>query len=406
MWRTSNPKSPIPLQVKSSHTVCLIILVHNTSVHPKNVPWNVRVDLPLTILWRSRRQTQNQERASCSRVRKPQSMVFETKQFNSKRPAPSDSYSTETSHGHPGLSGADYQNVPSQGQNDRAGGFGATGYRESYDEPAMKRQRLSMELPRRSTYDHEQQVAQRLFMQPRDPLGSLGPRELQVANRGSQYSQGPSSASGSTAADYGFGHQRTNSSSTSSPFVSPRHEYSAYSFSSPNHSLYQQPTRDQSYQYPQNQYSEAQPRQALQFAQPAPTYRGIPSALSSQPDPLRSFPRSYEAESHMPTDRGYGSVNPISRVDYYPSQPTSTLYERPLQPLARTLPDPSVPMNSVLPPIQSTVPSSQTRRETPQQHPGSGVSNIEGHPQLNMPSPPNQEGQGYPPHMYHGSHTG
>ena len=293
-----------------------------------------------------------------------------------------------------------------QGQQDRAGGLGSAGYKDSYDNPPLKRQRMSIDLARRPGYDQEQQLSQRAFTQARDTFGSLTPRDSQAIHRGSFYSQGPPSASGSVAPDYTFGHQRTSSSSTSSPFVSPHHEYPSYPFSTPSNSLYQQPNRDQSFQYPQNQYSDIQSRQIPQLAQPIPPYRPVPSSLSSQIEQPKSYSRSYESEGYAPTDRGYASNHPTPRQDTYTSQPPSTLYDRPLQPLGRTLPDPTQTLPSVLPPLQSSFSSSQSRRDPLQSYPSGGNSSAEGGSQLHLSAQPNQEGQSYLPNLYRDPQNG
>jgi len=302
--------------------------------------------------------------------------------------------------------------MSSQPQIDRAGGFGTAGsfgtagYRDSYDDPPHKRQRMSIDLTRRSIYEQEPQLSQRAFMQTRDPLAPMPPRDLQPMNRGSYYSQGTGSTSSSVAADYTFGHQRTNSSSTSSPFISPRNEYPGYSFSTPTNTLYQQSTRDPVYHYPQSQYTDPQSRQVPQLSQPVPPYRPVPSSVTSQSEQSRPYSRPYDNEMHTPTDRGYGSINSVPRLDYYTSQQPSQLYDRHLQPLARTLPDPSQPLTSVLPPLQSTLPSSQPRRDPPQAYSSGGGSSMEGLPQLQSSMPSNQENQGYLPHSYRGSQNG
>ena len=265
-----------------------------------------------------------------------------------------------------------------------------------------------MDLGRRPTYDQERQLSQRAFAQSRDNFSSQPPRDPSAANRGSGslYSQGPPSASGSIAPDYNLGHHRTNSSSTSSPFVSPRNEYPSYSFSTPNNSLYQQVTRDQPYQYPQSQYSDSPSRQIPQLAHPVAPYRPVPSSVPSQIDQSRPYSRSYETEGYIPQDRGYGQINPTMRQDAYNSQPPSTSYDRSLQPIGRTLPDPSQPLPSVLPPLQSTLPSSQSRRDPLQPFSNGSGLGIERQAQLQLPSQNNNEGQGYLPHLYRNPPSG
>ena len=319
----------------------------------------------------------------------------------SKRSGPSDGFPSAAPSISSNTQMSTNTGISSSTQSDR-GDFGSTSYRESYDDPPYKRQRMSVDLARRSGYEQDPQLSQRSYIQSRDPLGPLPARDPQTSNRGSYYSQGPSSGSGSTAADYAFGHQRTNSSSTSSPFVSPRNEYPSYNFSTPSNSLYQQPLRDQSYQYSQSQYPEFQPRQFPQLGQPVPPFRPMPSSLPSQTDQSRAFSRAYTTEGQMAAARGYGSNNPTSRYDYYSAQTPSALQDRPLQPLARTLPDPSQPLTSVLPPLQSMQASSQHRRDPVQSYSSGSGSNVEGNPPMQLPSQSGQENQTYLPHLYRG----
>lgn len=305
--------------------------------------------------------------------------------------------------------------MPSQGHDERAGGFVAGAYGDPYEAP-LKKQRISIGLDRRAASDGEHQR--------RDPYTQHPQRDLTVATRGSYYSQGPLSASGTAPPEFSFGHQRTNSSSTSSPFVSPRHEYPGYSFTAPNNSLYdqrvrdqyqqptrdqyQQPTRDQSYQYQQGQYLGSQSRPIPQLAQPIPPLRPLLSTLPSQTEQPRPYQR-YDIEEHPTPERAYSSNFSAPRPDYYTSQAPPTLYDRPAQPLARTLPDPSQPSASVLHPLQSSLPSSQPRRDPLQSYSSSGGPSMEGHTQLQSYSSsggPSMEGQSYLPQYYRGPQSG
>lgn len=301
----------------------------------------------------------------------------------------------------------DYQATTSQGGDEQEGSFVAGAYGDPY-EGTLKRQRISIGLDRRAASDGGHQR--------RDPYSQHTQREPAVTNRGSYYSQGASSASGTAPSDYSFGHQRNNSSSASSPFVSPRHEYSGYSFSGPNNSLYdqrlrdqyQQPTRDQSYQYQQGQYLGSQARSTPQIAQPIPPFRPLPSTLPSQTEQPRPYQR-YDAEDNSPSDRGYGSSYATSRPDYYNTQATSTSFDRLVQPQARTLPDPSQPLTSVLPPMQTTLPSSQPRRDPSQSYASNGGPTMDSDPQLQSYSRSggsSLEDQSYLPQYYRGSQGG
>lgn len=281
-------------------------------------------------------------------------------------------------------------------QQEQVGGYTASGYVEQ----PYKRQRMSGESVARSAYDQDTRLSQRSYAPPRDAYSLYPLRDPLAATRGAYHSQSALQATIPTTSDYSFMHQRNNSSSTSSPFISPRNEYPAYNFSTPN-SLYQQPARDQSYQYTQAQYASAQPRPMSQLAQALPSYRPYPSTVPSQVEPPRNYSRPFEPEDQGATDRNY-SIS--GRSDYHNAQPLTT-YDRSGQALARTLPPPSQNLNS-LPPLQSTVPSSLPRRDPLQSYSSSGASSTEGSAQLASTGQPALGPQSYFPQSYRGQNSG
>ena len=278
-----------------------------------------------------------------------------------------------------------------QPQHEQSGGFGPPGYREptlGYDDPPLKRQRLSIDLARRTAYDHDQRLSQRSYTQQRDPYGQYAPS---TPSRGSYYGQGPPAAPGPI--EYPFSHGRTNSSSNSSPFLSPRTEYPAYQFPASN-SMYQPQSRDSPHQYQQSQYTTTQPRPNPQLSQPVPPYRQLPSSVPSQPEHHRAYSRSMETDEQSMASRGY-------EQSYNNSQYPPINYDRQTQPLARTLPAPSQAVTSLLPPLQS-LPSAQSRRDTLQSYPSSAMSNVETNNQMPSTFPPASEAQNYLPQPYRG----
>ena len=282
-----------------------------------------------------------------------------------------------------------------QSQHEQSGGFGALGYRDptlGYDDPPLKRQRLSIDLARRSAYEHDQRLPQRSYLQQRDPYSQYTPS---TPGRASYYGQGPPTAPGSV--DYPFSHGRTNSSSNSSPFLSPRTEYSTYHFPSSN-PAYQPHSRDSPHQYPQNQYNSTQPKAIPQVAQTVPSYRPLPSSVPSQPEQSRTYSRSIETDEQSMAGRGY-------EQNYNSSQYPPMNFERQVQPLARTLPAPSQAVTSLLPPLQS-LSSTQPRRDILQQYPNSGISNVDTSNQLSSAFPPGSETQNYLPQPYRGREHG
>ncbi|KAL9135921.1 MAG: hypothetical protein Q9175_002872 [Cornicularia normoerica] len=282
-----------------------------------------------------------------------------------------------------------------QPQHEQSGGFGPLGYREptlGYDDPPLKRQRMSIDLARRTTYEHDQRLSQRSYIQQRDPYGQYAPS---TPSRGSYYVQGPPTGPGPI--EYPFSHGRTNSSSNSSPFLSPRTEYPGYQFPAPN-PIYQPNTRDSPHQYQQSQYTPTQPRPIPQLAQSVPPYRPLPSSVPSQPEQPRAYSRSMETDEQSMASRGY-------EQSYNSSQYPPMNYDRQIQPLARTLPAPSQAVTSLLPPLQS-LSSAQPRRDVLQSYTSSGISNIEANTQLPSSFPPSSEAQYYLPQPSRGREHG
>ncbi|CAF9908671.1 MAG: hypothetical protein ALECFALPRED_004888 [Alectoria fallacina] len=281
-----------------------------------------------------------------------------------------------------------------QPQHEQSGGFGPAGYREptlGYDDPPLKRQRMSIDLARRTAYEHDQRLSQRSYIQQREPYSQYTPS---TPSRGSYYAQGP--PTGPSPMEYPFSHGRTNSSSNSSPFLSPRTEYPGYQFAPPN-SMYQSHSRDSPHQYQQSQYTSTQPRPTPQLAQPVTPYRPLPSSVPSQPEQPRLYSRSMETDDQSMAGRGY-------EQNYNNSQYPPLNYDRQIQPLARTLPAPPQAVTS-LPPLQS-LSSVQPRRDALQSYSSSGMSNIEGNTQLPSSFPPGSEAQTYLPQPYRGREHG
>ena len=282
-----------------------------------------------------------------------------------------------------------------QPQHDQSGVFAPSGYREptlGYDDLSLKRQRMSLDLARRTTYEHDQRFSQRPYTQQRESYGQYAPS---TPSRGSYHTQGPPTGPGSI--EYPFSHGRTNSSSNSSPFLSPRTEYPGYQFPAPN-SMYQSQSRDSPHQYQQSQYTSTQPRPVPQLAQPVPPYRPLPSSVPSQPEQPRTYSRSIETDEQSMVNRGY-------EQSFSNSQYPSVNYDRQVQPLARTLPAPSQGVTSLLPPLQS-LSSAQPRRDTLQSYSSSGMSSVETNPHLPSSFTPGSEAHNYLPQPYRGREHG
>ena len=282
-----------------------------------------------------------------------------------------------------------------QPQHDQSGVFGPSGYREptlGYDDPPLKRQRMSIDLGRRTPYEPDQRLSQRSYIQQRDLYNQYTPS---TPSRGSYYVQGPPTGPGSI--EYPFSHGRTNSSSNSSPFLSPRSEFPGYQFPASN-AMYQPAPRDSPHQYHQSQYNSTQPKPIPQLAQSVQPYRPLPSYVPSQPEHPRGYSRSMETDEQSVANRGYDQS--YTNTQYPPMN-----YDRQPQPLARTLPAPSQAVTSLLPPLQS-LSSTPPRRDTAQSYSSSGLSNMDANNQPPSSFAPGSDTPNYLPQPFRGREHG
>lgn len=271
-------------------------------------------------------------------------------------------------------------------------------------EPSSKRQRTSVDLTARNF--EPDRHSQRSYWEPRAPFGTYPAREQTTNMFPSAYGQGSQSAL-SNMADYSFGHQRTNSSSTSSPFVSPHTEFSGHSWPSAN-LFYQPPMKDSSYTYPPNQDPDMQFSRPNQLTEPFLRQRtqelslnlpsqnlatqSLPSQNLSSRLPVNTsytFPRSHE-----PDNSATGIYGQVSR-----SLPSTSAYPDPSARLPQTdqmaefaSPSrqqyPNTPLSNVLPPLESTLSSGQYRGSSQQVLPSNVLPSIEPQTMASTPTQP------------------
>lgn len=184
-----------------------------------------------------------------------------------------------------------------------------------------------------------------------------------VVSQGQAFMPGQQSALGSYT-DYAYGHQRNNSSNTSSPYISP-HEPSGYQFQfTQGQGLPQYSAREVFPSYPQPTHVETQHRYAPQSTYPAPLLRQERVSV-----PLRM---EAPVASSQPAARALTSL-----AQAHVSQSvTSHGVEEPMEPTA----DPPLrgPGNLTLPPLH-TLPSSQTLGTAPQLQSSNVLPRIENH---------------------------
>ncbi|KAL9027854.1 MAG: hypothetical protein Q9196_003686 [Gyalolechia fulgens] len=252
----------------------------------------------------------------------------------------------------------------------------------SVGEPASKRQRTSVDLNDRGLFDSDR-YGQRPYIDQRAPFGTFTARD-QTANVFSPaYSQGPQSAL-TNMSEYSYGHQRANSSNTSSPFVSPHTEVSGHSW--PGGNIFYQPSlKDTSFAYPQSQFPDMQGGRPPHLVEPYMRQRdpNLPSRLPMSSN--FSFPRSQEADN--PMGGTYSHVARSLPMSSHHTDPNSRLLPTDQMPHLSS-PDrqqySSTPISNVLPPLESTISSHPNRGGSQQILPGTVLPSIE--PQTLDPS--------------------
>ena len=234
-----------------------------------------------------------------------------------------------------------------------------------------------MDLSNRSIDEQEQRYGGRSYMEHRGPYSAY-PSRQPAATFGSGFYHGPQSAP-SSVSEYSFKHQRTQSSSTSSPYVSPRTEIPGYSSSAPNPFYQQQQqAREPTYTYQQTQPSEYQPRHIPQLSQPVPFRQ---QQLSSQPQSGDSitFPRALDIEDRSSLQyRNTATTLPTQPI-YYPTASLLTFPERSTELVPSRLQPLQPPLPNVLPPLESTITPGHTRGALTQARSDYVVPSIEAH---------------------------
>ncbi|KAI4179116.1 MAG: hypothetical protein LQ346_007274 [Caloplaca aetnensis] len=290
----------------------------------------------------------------------------------------------------------------------------------SLGEPSTKRQRTSVDMDVRSLFQPSQ-YHQRPYMDQRapapSPFGNYPTSSLPA------YSQGAQPAL-SNVSDYSYGHQRTNSSNTSSPFVSPHTEVSGHSWTAANvpssniasaSMFFQSPVKDTSYTYPPTQYADMQYSRPNQLPESYMRQRTqtLPSQnLQSQNMPLQSL-SSQTLPAQNFASQSMASRQPVNAALAFPrfQEPENSTgnYGQAARslPSSSTYPDvsarlpptdhitdftspgrqqyPSATMSNILPPIDASLGSNSGRRGS-QQLLSNVLPSIEPHTAASTPS--------------------
>lgn len=267
-----------------------------------------------------------------------------------------------------------HSRITLQSQRPQVGTYGVQYARE--DEPSYKRQRTSVDFGGRNVYEPERHHHGRPYYDPRAPLGIYNPRDQTANSFNPIYGQAPQSAF-SSGSDFPFGHQRTNSSNTSSPYTSPHTEVSGNSWPTTN-SYFQPSLRESMYIYPSTQYSDMQLNRQPQVTDVAARYRGQQSFVSRLPGNQFTFPRAQESDTSTAGQySNLGRSNPLS--SHYEE---SSLRLPPTDQLGDMTSSnrqqyPSATLSNVLPPLESTLSSTQSRGATQQLLPSHIMPSIE-----------------------------
>ena len=274
----------------------------------------------------------------------------------SKRPAPSSArsedfpqtFSQPIRHEAP-ITNAQMQYLP-------ASTFGQTpskDYITDYQQPSIKRQRTSV-TNGTGSYERDASYSQRSFAQPQSSY-NLYTTQGQPLPHTPDYNQAPLSASAAMP-EFSFRYPLPETSSASSPFVSPRSQISSYGPQA-QQLVFQQQARYASQGYPHSQFADVQSTTFPRIAQPVPMnrhsnpadqlqtntatpYDGTPNTISS----VNQRRSSAVKDEYLHYSQQIQSPEQVMRG----SQTTQSRY-------SMTNP----PTSNLLPPLQSTGPNSQ-----------------------------------------------
>lgn len=200
-----------------------------------------------------------------------------------------------------------------------------------HHEPAAKRQRTVTE---REIREQEPRFTPRLVTDVR-PYHTYPSAYQTPSGQAYRYPGEPYSAP-STASDYyQFGHQHTNSSSTSSPYVSPQTDFTFSSISSSNHQM--QHSRDSSYH--QSHHGDAHQQKHVPY-----------------PTPPKQHEQALYRES--PASASHSAAEVLANMSYTSSGSAATRAAEGGSALANKILSPtSISGRPILPPLQAMMPN-------------------------------------------------
>ncbi|MCJ1229461.1 hypothetical protein MMC12_006128 [Toensbergia leucococca] len=232
-------------------------------------------------------------------------------------------------------------------------------------------------------YDRDQRFAPRLYQEQRGPYSAITSQTQPAPSYGVTYSQGPQSAPG-VLADYSFRYPPANSSSLSSPYVSPHTEVPRQFPSEPH---LQQP-RYAAHAYQHSQYQGSQLRPTPQLLQPLATYQqNASSSQAPMSAPLSYIPRLQDSDDHPSTHFASALSTITNQRSLYQTTQQGQFLDAPLIPSQQNrLSDwrPSLP--SLLPPLQSSTTFAPSRDNLNRPYNNFIAPSIEGNTSMRAPT--------------------
>ena len=236
-----------------------------------------------------------------------------------------------------------------------------------HHEPAAKRQRTTTGI---ESHEQEPRFPPRLFTDVR-PHNTYSSAYQNPSGQVYRYPGEPYSAPSTVSDYYQFGHQRTNSSTTSSPYVSPQTDFTFSSISSSNYQM--QHSREPSHH--QSHPADAHQQKHVPYPTPPkqhdqPLYREpTASASHSAAEVLANM--SYAAPVSAATRTAEDSSALASKI-LSPAPISGRPILPPLQAMMPAIPPSSAPhlrSSNVLPPIESSLTREiDSRHHTQQQY--------------------------------------
>ena len=250
-------------------------------------------------------------------------------------------------------------NTVGQWQQFPLGGTGATNSLEGstdFAEPSIKRPKTS-HTSSRDSYDQDLRQVQRSFIPQSTTYATYTPQSATSAQFTSSWTQAPLQSPG-TISEFTFRYPQPDSTSASSPYVSPR---SQYPNQTPNTQpvTYQQQPRYTPQAFVPNQYSATLTGQMPRLTQQSPTPLQAQYAPieQTQSEPANSYTAFQAADESSLLSQGLRQSPLSNRDSYYPYSQQAQPPDQLIRPMQQRQNSYNTPLPNVLPPLQASVPA-------------------------------------------------